>query len=102
MEKCLWCIVKLQKKTKKPKQFAEPYIWHQSIFVKLKKYLPSDLCTEKTLKAVSTKRFTGYLWVFFFCFCSDYFYHKNKSKNWKTIPSNQENGSVSLESHGDF
>lgn len=51
--------------TKKTKQFAEPYIWHQSIFVKLQKYLPNDLCTEKTLKAVSTKRLTGYLWVFF-------------------------------------
>lgn len=80
MEKCLWCIVKLQKKTKKPKQFAEPYIWHQSIFVKLKKYLPSDLCTEKTLKAVSTKRFTGYLWVFFFVFVQITFTIKIKVK----------------------
>lgn len=51
-------------------------------FCKNAKILPSDLCTEKNLKAVSTKGLTGYPWVIFFC-VQVIFIMKMKEKIWK-------------------
>lgn len=67
----------------KKKKFDEPYICHQSIFVQLQRYLPSDLCTEKALKAVSWLSVGDFISVFFLSFVyfllknTGYFHHEN-------------------------